>query len=200
MPPLVLTSPDPPGTWDLIRGTPSPTAPRTSIVQPLWCAPSLASAGTHNHGPQKPLPVTLHESPGQRSAVASGLHDNSLAVPRIFHPTTHTHTHINSRKQLLSPHSCASKESPEVEIQSKHLHPNRSNTLWWSTVLQTTAAARWQEINDRKCTLTQEKVPDRTKPWLYSDINWVTQLKSPPIIFFRCGPQRAFFSFQHRSQ
>lgn len=49
-----------------------------SILRP---APSLTSVRTHSHHTQRTLPATLHESSGQRSPVASGLHDNSLAVP-----------------------------------------------------------------------------------------------------------------------
>lgn len=141
--PHVLTSLNPSETQDLIRGTPSPAPPRTSIVCPLWQAPSLASARTHNRVLQKPLPVTLQESLGQRSLVASGLHDNSLVVPRTFHPTTHTH--INARKQLLSTRSCASKETPEVEFQPKHLQPLQPFLL----VLYRSSRALWLH-SDRK--------------------------------------------------
>lgn len=149
----VLTSPNPPESQDLIRRTPSPAPPHTPIVCPLWRAPSLASARTHKRGPQKPLPVTLHESLGQRSLVASGLHDNSLVVPRTFHPTTHTH--INAGKQLLSAQSCASEEKLQRLSSNSNIYSRaeRRGCAVTGNKRQKNHSHKW-------------KVPVRTKPWL----------------------------------
>lgn len=136
----VLTSPNPPESQDLIRGTPSPAPPHTPIVCPLWRAPSLASARTHNRGPQKPLPVTLHESLGQRSLVASGLHDNSQNFP-----PNHPHSHKRKEAAFVYTILC-------IKRNSRGWAPTQTFTAEQSTV-----AAQWQETNGRKITHTSDK-------------------------------------------
>lgn len=86
-------------------------------------SPSLTSAHTQNRHTQRALPATLHESSGQRSPVASGRHDDSLAVPRTglksssnpppytHHIPTHKHKH-SQRKRLLSPDSPVHHKRP----------------------------------------------------------------------------------------
>ena len=129
--------------------TQSPTAAHASIVSPLSDGSSTCvSTAPITTGTQRAPPATLHESSGQRSPVASGLHDDSLAVPETLHPPTHTHIHTHThtlrlshtQNQLLSPNSCASKETLEGELQPKHLQPCRPNTA--VEVQETTIAAQ----------------------------------------------------------
>lgn len=119
-------------------------------------APSLTSGRTHSHHTQRTRPATLHGSSGQRSPVASGLHDNSLPVPLDWagvSPST-PHTLTQSLTQALSHTETAfvpqtpvhQKRLWDCELQPKRLQPCRPNTIQCIAV-ETTTAAKWQEIN-----------------------------------------------------
>lgn len=93
--------------------------------------PSLASARTHNHHTQRALPSTLHGSSGQRSPVASGLQDNSLAVPDTElvspphrPPSTHTQA-LSHTETAFVPKLLCIKREPNIYSQTLF------NTLQW---------------------------------------------------------------------
>ena len=91
--------------------------------------------------------------------MASGLHDNSLPGPETPHPHTHTHTHshILPGKQLLSPDSCASKETLECGVsRAKHLQP-----------------------------LSGGRRRGRRPPWLHSDRREILHTSLPVLLLLR---------------
>lgn len=129
--------------------TQSPTTAHTSIVSLLsdWllklrqCAPITTTL-------KGSLPATLHESWGQRSPVASGLQDNSLAVPKTLHP----HRLLHTQKQLLSPKLLCIKRDSEVLSFNPNIYSRADqtlfNTLLWKCRKTTRAAKvtgnKWQ--------------------------------------------------------
>lgn len=80
----------------------------------------------------------LHECSGQRSPVASGLHDNSQAVPKTFHP--HSHTQGSS----FCPKTPVHQKKPWSVSFNPNIYSRPSSTVGEQ---ETTKAAGWQEIN-----------------------------------------------------
>lgn len=108
-------------------------------------APSLASARTHNHHTQRTLPARLPEPSGQRSPVASGLHDNSMAVPNTqpvspphppptIHPLTHTHIHTHSgsltHRNSFCPQTPVHQKRPWSVSFSPNIYSSTGQTLF----------------------------------------------------------------------